>query len=95
MSGATMSDCHVMVIGAGPYGLAAAARLRQAGVETRVLGRAMDFWAAMPRGMKLRSSWEASHIGNPDGPWSLDAYAASRGGAVGPARRGRRRGASG
>lgn len=74
-----MRDCETVVIGAGPYGLAAAARLRAAGVETRVFGRAMDFWAAMPGGMKLRSSWEASHIGDPDGPHALDAYEASRG----------------
>lgn len=74
-----MRDCNVLVIGAGPYGLAAAARLRAAGVETRVVGRAMDFWAAMPRGMKLRSSWEASHIGDPDGPHALDVYEAWRG----------------
>ena len=74
-----MRDCDTVVIGAGPYGLAAAARLRAAGVEVRVFGRAMDFWAAMPRGMKLRSSWEASHIGDPGGPQALDAYEAARG----------------
>jgi FAD-dependent urate hydroxylase len=77
-----MRDCHTLVIGAGPYGLAAAARLRAAGVETRVFGRAMDFWAAMPRGMKLRSLWEASHIGEPDGPLALDAFEAARGGVL-------------
>ncbi|HEX8691983.1 MAG TPA: NAD(P)-binding domain-containing protein [Longimicrobium sp.] len=77
-----MSECHAIVIGAGPYGLAAAERLHAAGVETRVFGRAMDFWAAMPRGMKLRSSWEASHIGDPDGPHSLGAYEAWREGAL-------------
>ncbi len=73
---------ETIIIGAGPYGLAAAARLRAAGVEARVLGRAMDFWAAMPRGMLLRSSWEASHIGDPDGPHSLDAFEGSRGSPV-------------
>lgn len=77
-----MSECETIVIGAGPYGLAAAARLRAAGVEARVFGRAMDFWAAMPRGMLLRSSWEASHIGDPDGPHALDAYEAARGAAL-------------
>lgn len=74
-----MSDCDTLIIGAGPYGLAAAARLRAAGVEARVFGRAMDFWAAMPRGMLLRSSWEASHIGDPDGAHALDVYEAWRG----------------
>ena len=77
-----MSECDTMVVGAGPYGLAAAARLREARVETRVFGRAMDFWAAMPRGMLLRSSWEASHIGDPDGAHSLDAYEGWRGAAL-------------
>lgn len=78
-----MRECETIVIGAGPYGLAAAARLRAAGVETRVFGRAMDFWAAMPRGMLLRSSWEASHIGDPDGAHSLDAYERWRGTELG------------
>lgn len=78
-----MSECNTLIIGAGPYGLAAAARLRAAGVETRVFGRAMDFWAAMPRGMLLRSSWEASHIGDPDGAHALDVYESWRGAPLG------------
>lgn len=78
-----MSECDTLIIGAGPYGLAAAARLRAAGVEARVFGRAMDFWAAMPRGMLLRSSWEASHIGDPDGAHALDVYEAWRGAPLG------------
>jgi NADPH-dependent 2,4-dienoyl-CoA reductase/sulfur reductase-like enzyme len=73
---------ETIIIGAGPYGLAAAARLRAAGAEARVFGRAMEFWAAMPRGMLLRSSWEASHIGDPDGAHSLDAYEGWRGSAL-------------
>ncbi|HEX5503693.1 MAG TPA: FAD-dependent oxidoreductase [Thermomicrobiales bacterium] len=66
------------VIGAGPYGLAAAAHLRAAGVETHVLGEAMTFWEhQMPAGMVLRSSWEASNIADPAGDWSLDQYPAA------------------
>ena len=38
------------VIGAGPYGLAAAAHLRRAGVATHVLGDPMSFWRTMPPG---------------------------------------------
>ena len=53
----------VLVIGAGPYGLATAAAARAAGLETVVLGRPMGFWREhMPAGMFLRSG--------PD--WHLD-----------------------
>jgi FAD-dependent urate hydroxylase len=53
----------VLVIGAGPYGLAAAKAARDKGLETRVLGRHMAFWREhMPAGMFLRSG--------PD--WHLD-----------------------
>jgi cation diffusion facilitator CzcD-associated flavoprotein CzcO len=53
----------VLVIGAGPYGLAAAKAARDKGLETRVLGRHMSFWREhMPVDMFLRSG--------PD--WHLD-----------------------
>jgi hypothetical protein len=69
-------DCEVAVVGAGPYGLAAAAHLRGAGVHTQVFGEAMAFWRRnMPKGMRLRSAWHASHIGDPDRALTLDAYA--------------------
>ena len=35
-------DCEVAVIGAGPYGLAAAAHLKSKGIEVRVFGRPME-----------------------------------------------------
>ncbi len=57
------ADCDVLVIGAGPYGLSSATYLRAAGIETRVFGTPMEFWAKqMPVGMCLRSNWGASHI---------------------------------
>jgi len=72
------SSCQVTVVGAGPYGLAAAAHLKKAGVETRVFGRAMEFWQdQMPAGMFLRSSWEASHISDPQQALTLDRYQAA------------------
>src|SRR5262249_39312304 len=65
---------------AGPYGLAAAAHLRLASVETHVFGEAMEFWQRqMPIGMFLRSSWEASHISDPHDALTLDAYQAAQG----------------
>src|SRR5947207_14695303 len=70
-----MSECYVAIIGAGPYGLAAAAHLRAANVERRVFGRAMEFWKNnMPAGMLLRSSWDASHIADPEKAFTLDRF---------------------
>ena len=69
------ADCEVVVIGAGPYGLAAAAHLRAANVSIRVFGEAMAFWRRnMPKGMQLRSPWIATHIADPLGRYLLDDY---------------------
>lgn len=69
-------DCEVAVIGAGPYGLSVAAHLRAAQIDTRVFGRPMSFWREnMPAGMRLRSPWIATHLSDPEGRLSLDAYA--------------------
>jgi cation diffusion facilitator CzcD-associated flavoprotein CzcO len=54
----------LVVIGAGPYGIAAAAAAIAEGIDTVVLGRPLAFWTDnMPAGMYLRSG--------PD--WHLDA----------------------
>jgi NADPH-dependent 2,4-dienoyl-CoA reductase/sulfur reductase-like enzyme len=74
-----METTDVAVLGAGPHGLAAAAQLRRAGVDTRVMGDPMSFWRSMPIGMMLRSNWTASCIAEYDGPLSLDAYCAATG----------------
>ena len=69
------NSSDVAIIGAGPYGLAAAARLRAADVPVRVFGEAMSFWRRnMPAGMKLRSPWVATHIAEPRGGYRLDDY---------------------
>jgi hypothetical protein len=68
-------DCNVTVIGAGPYGLSAAAYLQAAGIQTRIFGEPMAFWEKrMPAGMFLRSNWGASHIADPHRKLTLDAY---------------------
>ena len=78
-----MRKPDVVVIGAGPYGLAAAAHLREGGVDVRVFGAPMSFWKEhMPSGMLLRSPWGASHIGDPSGPLSLDAFERERGSGI-------------
>ena len=62
--GGTRTRVPLLVIGAGPYGLATAACAKRAGIEQLVVGEPMAFWREnMPAGMFLRSG--------PD--WHLDA----------------------
>lgn len=73
-------DCHVTIIGAGPYGLSAAAYLRAAGIEIRIFGEPMSFWERqMPAGMCLRSNWGASHIADPEKELTLNQYCRQNG----------------
>ncbi len=77
------NSCDVAIIGAGPYGLAAAAHLRARDVSVRVFGEAMSFWRHnMPTGMKLRSPWIATHIAEPRGRYRLDDYFGETGAAA-------------
>jgi FAD-dependent urate hydroxylase len=47
----------LLIIGAGPYGLAMATYARHKNIEYMALGKTMDFWKAnMPNGMYLRSA---------------------------------------
>ena len=74
---------EVAILGAGPYGLAAAAQLRGTGVDTRIFGDPMSFWRTMPEGMLLRSNWTATCIADYRGPLSLDAYCQATGNRFG------------
>ncbi len=74
-----MDDIDIAVVGAGPHGLAAAAQLRSAGAEVRVIGDPMSFWHAMPEGMWMRSRRSGSSILAPEGRMSMDGYAAATG----------------
>ena len=59
-----MQVVALLVVGAGPYGVAVAAQAIERGVETVVVGRPMSFWTDhMPEGMFLRSGID----------WHLDA----------------------
>src|ERR1700694_3404498 len=70
-----MTDCQIAIIGAGPYGLSAAAHLKDKEVSVRVFGRPMEFWAEkMPAGMLLRSPRIASNISDPSHRSTLDAF---------------------
>ncbi len=69
------SSYAVVIIGTGPYGLAAAAHLRSAGIRPYVFGDVMEFWRRqMPEGMFLRSPWRASFIADPGQRLTLDHY---------------------
>src|SRR5438270_5259408 len=71
-----MERCDVAIVGAGPYGLSAAAHLRRLkGLDIKLLGEPMSFWDRhMPKAMLLRSPWVASHIADPLEQFTLDAY---------------------
>src|SRR5271170_2594430 len=76
-----MANCDIVILGAGPYGLAAAAHLKELkGLEIRVFGEPMSFWERnMPSGMFLRSNWTATQIADPNRKLTLEAYQAANG----------------
>ena len=76
-----MATCDVVILGAGPYGLAAGNHLRRIpGLDVRVFGEPMSFWAkTMPAGMFLRSNWTATQIADPDFRLTLENYQADNG----------------
>lgn len=71
-----MAKYDVAIIGAGPYGLSAAAHLRTVkGLDVHTFGEPMSFWqGSMPGGMLLRSGWAATHIADPNQSLTLDTY---------------------
>jgi FAD-dependent urate hydroxylase len=71
-------DVPLVIVGAGPYGVAAAAYAQSRGIDTVVLGRPMEFWTAhMPEGMCLRSGldWHLDAAGEE----TFEAFAEERG----------------
>lgn len=73
-----MSVCDIAIVGCGPYGLSSAAHLSAAGLDVRIFGEPMEFWATgMPPGMLLRSPREASTISDPKANLTLEEYEAA------------------
>ena len=61
-----MRETDLLIIGAGPYGLAVGSYARRLGLECLVVGDPMSFWRDhMPAGMLLRSptSWHLDAVG--------------------------------
>jgi len=78
--GSNQFGCDVVIVGAGPYGLSAASHLKSKGLEVRVFGKPMDFWATkMPEGMLLRSPRVASNISDPTHDFQLPSYETASG----------------
>jgi thioredoxin reductase len=76
----TATPVDIAIIGAGPYGLSLAARLRDAKRSVRIFGAPMRSWSHhMPQGMHLKSEGFASNLYDPDSQLTLKAYCAERG----------------
>ena len=76
-----MENCDIAIVGAGPFGISAAAYLNEIkGLEVRLFGEPMSFWKCrMPARGLMRSRWDASHISAPRNHLSLDVYRNSNG----------------
>ncbi|OIN59248.1 NAD(P)-binding domain-containing protein [Arsenicibacter rosenii] len=73
-----MQHTPLLIVGAGPFGLALAAYLQHQQAGYLVVGKPMEFWQKhMPAGMYLRSGTDW-HL-DPDNVFTIERYAASRG----------------
>jgi FAD-dependent urate hydroxylase len=70
---------EVAVVGAGPYGLAVAAHLRDRGMDVRIFGSPMSFWLDMPATIQLKSFAFATNIYVPRPRYTFPEYCRSRG----------------
>ncbi len=65
----------VAVVGAGPYGLSAAAHLMAQRLKVAIFGKPIFFWRKhMPEGMLLRSYWWATDLSDPYEKYSFQRY---------------------
>ena len=73
-------DYDVVVMGAGPYGLSAAAHLQGQGLKVATFGKPIRFWREhMPEGMLLRSYWWATDLSDPGKKYSFKEYFKEKG----------------
>src|SRR5579859_434036 len=72
---AAVTEYDAVVVGAGPYGLSAAAHLMGRGLKVAVFGKTLELWRErMPKGMYLRSHWWASNLSDPKGKYSFARF---------------------
>lgn len=72
------TETTLLIIGAGPFGLAIGRYAKERGVDYLQLGRSMEFWKAnMPAGMYLRSACDW-HL-DPLGVYTIESYLAEAG----------------
>ncbi|MBO0791753.1 MAG: hypothetical protein J2P36_12505, partial [Ktedonobacteraceae bacterium] len=65
----------VAVVGAGPYGLSAAAHLEGKGLNVAIFGKPLELWRErMPKGMFLRSHWWATNLSDPQKRYGLKQF---------------------
>jgi thioredoxin reductase len=75
-----MTNCEVVVIGAGPYGLSIAAYLNARGIDFRIFGSPMQTWLEnMPKGMHLKSEGFASSVYDPNNSFTLSTFCKEKG----------------
>jgi thioredoxin reductase len=71
----TITKYHVVIVGAGPYGLSIAAHLSRRDMDVAVFGKPLQLWREhMPKGMLLRSHWWASSLSDPYKQYSIESY---------------------
>jgi cation diffusion facilitator CzcD-associated flavoprotein CzcO len=71
-------NTDLLIIGAGPFGLALAAQAQHDHIQHVIVGRSMEFWRAnMPKGMFLRSACDW-HL-DPQNVHTIEAFLQSQG----------------
>jgi FAD-dependent urate hydroxylase len=75
LSTPSVTTYDVVVVGAGPYGLATAAHLGHHKLNSAIFGKPVELWRDnMPKGMFLRSHWWANTISDPENRYTYERF---------------------
>lgn len=69
-----MKQDTTIIIGAGPFGLSAAAHLKAHNIPTLIFGKPMEFWRNMPPNMYIKSSWSSLSIADPAHAYTFNHF---------------------